>query len=276
MASTTVFGFPVYSDVGVLYSPAFSAGSWLAALPLANVQDARLAYKARSSDALATSTTFDIDLGATRDVGVLAILIPNLTKSAVPTIQWKVSTVSNFATTVYDSTAYAPWPTSQTAEDVDGLNVWLIKVPSSVKTGRYVRCAIIDTANVDGYLDVARVIVAGAYRPTYGISYGAKLALEVATIPTDTDGGATIYNERPIRRGYDFALNNVAESEAMANIFKMQRLLGTSRQLFFVLDETATTYLHEQSYLCTIRELGALEFAYATRYGIPFRLREVL
>ena len=273
--ASTVFGWPVYSDVGVSYTPVFSGGSYVAALPIANVQDARLAKVARSSDALTTSTTFDIDLGATRAVGVLAILIPNLTKSAVPTIRWLVSTVSNFATTVYDSGAVQAWPSGADAENTDGLNVWHSTIPTATQSGRYVRGTVTDTANTDGYLDMARVIVAGAYRPGTGLSYGAKVTLESATTATDTDGGATLFNERRVRRTWDFTLNNVAESEAYASPWKMQRLLGTSRQLFFVLDENSTRR-YEDSFLCTLRELSGLDFAYAQRNSVPFRLREVL
>ena len=33
--SNTIFGFPIFSDVGVTYTPALSGGSWLAARPRA-------------------------------------------------------------------------------------------------------------------------------------------------------------------------------------------------------------------------------------------------
>lgn len=267
----------MYSDAGVVQTPVYSNGSWLAALPLANIADRRLSRVARSTDATAASTKGDIDLGVARDVGVLAILVPNLTKTAVPTIRWRGSTVSNFASTVYDSGTVAAWPTGVTAEDAAGLNVYTVTLPTTPQTARYWRFELVDTANVSGYLDVARVIVAGAYSPTINMIYGAKAGVETDTVRTLTDGGAAIYQEKPIRRTNVFSVENLAITEVYASIRKMQRLLGISRQLFFVFDPAdPPTLMYERAYLCCMRELGALDYPNFAVNSAAFSLVEEL
>lgn len=70
-----MFGWPVHSDVGPLYTPVFtpSWGSWSVTLPLTNLQTRQLAQVARSADVLLTSTRFRLDLGADRYVSAISI-----------------------------------------------------------------------------------------------------------------------------------------------------------------------------------------------------------
>ena len=258
--ATCVFGWPVWSDAGVIQQPTYTGWAFLATLPLSNIADRRLGRLARSTNALAASTTFDIDLGVARAIGVLAILIPNLTKSAVPTIRWTGGTSAG-ASDVYDSGAVAPWPTGVGAEDVVGMNVWLPTIPSPSKTARYWRCALVDTANVDGYLNIARVIIAGAYTPSINMNVGGKSMLSSETVRTVTDGGAALYLPRPRRRSDVFTIDNLPLTETFANVRKMQRLLGTSGQLFWIYDPSdPATLMYERAYLGVLQQLDALSY----------------
>lgn len=177
---------------------------------------------------------------------------------------------------VIDSGVIDAYPAGVTAEDVDGLNVPHVYVASAAASGRYVRWEIADTTNSAGYIDVARLWVSGAYEPTYNASYGAKLGLESDTTRSITDGGAAIYQAKPIRRSLNFALDNVVESEAFASPWKIQRLANKSGQMFVVFDQADTTLLHERSFLCVLRELSALEFSQALYNAVGFQLVEEL
>lgn len=276
MSIAPAIGWPIYSDDSVSYAPAFSSGAWDTTLVLDNVQDRRLSLVARSVDVLAASTKFDVDLGVARDVGVVAVFLPNITKSATPTIRWRGSTVSNFATTVYDSGTVSLWPTGVTAEDADGLNVWIPTLPGSAQTARYWRCEIVDTGNVDGYVDVARVVIAGRFVPPTGLTVGSTLGSESETVRTISDGGAALYGIKRQRRYMDWQLQNVGEVDAMGRIRKMQRQLGTHGQLFAVFDEADTTYMYERAFLAVMRELTALEFGVADYHNVTLRLLEEL
>lgn len=275
-AIRSILGFPLYSDDGAWGTPLFSGGSWDSALPITNATDRRLALVARSTDALAASTTFDIDLLQSRDVRVLAILIPNLTKSSTPTIRWRVSTVSNFATSVYDSGTNSVYSSYSRPEEYEGLNLWSITLPGSDQTGRYVRCEIVDTANVDGYLDVARVAVTSAFAPTYGASVGMKLGYETESQRILSDGGAALYVKKPVRRYYDFVLDHLSEVEAAQLGFILSRA-SIHEQVLWVYDEAGASWAaSERNFLGVLRELSALEYADAGRHSVALRVLEEL
>lgn len=64
------------------YPVTFSGGSWQAALPLTNLRDPLMSKVARSTDAATASTTFDVDLGAPRDIRIIGIPAHNLSRAA--------------------------------------------------------------------------------------------------------------------------------------------------------------------------------------------------
>lgn len=59
-----------------------SGGSWLAALPLTNLQNRVIQKVARSTDTAIGSTQFQIDLGASTMIGVLGLIYQNMSVSA--------------------------------------------------------------------------------------------------------------------------------------------------------------------------------------------------
>jgi hypothetical protein len=273
--SNAVLGTPIYSDVGVLYTPTLSGGSWVAGLPLTNLQTRYLDAVARSSNALAASTTFDIDLGVARPLRVFAILVPNATFAA--TVRFRTSnSAGSFGSPVYDSTADVILPAGQTAETLDGLNVWKVFVASAAGSARYVRVEISDAANPDGYVDVARVVIAGGYQPTHNMAHGLRFWYDTSTTRRETDASSFIYDKRPIRRAAAFTLPKLTDAEAFGTALMHQRLLGTSGQLFFVFDPADTALMHERAFLCTHQELSPAEYAFYNGVDIPVRFLEDL
>ena len=126
--SNILLGWPVFNDPSVLYTPTYSGGSWLAGLPLTNLSDRRLAKVAQSSDAAAASTQFDVDLKVARAIGVVALPKHNMTSAGT----WRVRgyTGAGHTTNVYDSGTLTPFPAGLNAEDVVGLNVAAVVLPS--------------------------------------------------------------------------------------------------------------------------------------------------
>jgi hypothetical protein len=275
--SNVVVGYPIYSDVGPLYTPTLTGGSWEAALPLTNLQDRRLARVARSADALAASTTFDINLGAARPVFCLAL--PTHNASTAATIRVRGSSVSGSyagGDLVYDTTTLAVIASGMTAEDMNGINVGWTHVPSAAQTARYWRFEITDTGNADGYIELGRVVVAGGWQPTYNMNYGARLGLDTDTTRSLTDGGAAVYTSRPVRRTLTFAISDLGEDEALANGFDLQRLAGTAGQMMVVYDPADTTHMYRRAFLATLQSLSPLEAAPLARYGVPLSFVEEL
>jgi hypothetical protein len=269
-----VLGYPFYSDVSVSYTPALSGGSWEADLPLTNLQDRRLHKVARSTNDDAASTQFNIDLGVARSVGLLALPKHNL--SAGATVQWKGGTSAG-DDDVYDSGALALTFSGVSAEDRDGINFAHVHIPATAQSARHWTCEIVDTSNADGYVELGRLVIAGAYTPTINMNVGAKLGLETDTERSVTDGGAAVFNAKPVRRNAMFVLDHLTTAEAMDSAWKLQRKAGTAEQVFFVFDKSDTTYMHERAFLGTLRELSALEYAYVDgRSAMGFAVVEEL
>lgn len=270
-----IFGWPLWSDIGELHSPVITGGSWSSSLPLSNLQDRRLSRVARSTDTLTASTQFDIDLGVARDARVRALPKHNLTSAA--TVRVRTSNAAgDFSTPIYDTGVVTVWPAGLSAEKVVGINLGWTNVAPTETAARYERWEIVDPTNPAGYVDVGRLVIAKGWQPTINMSVGAKLGIETDTDRTVTDGGSSIYNDKPRRRTMSFDIENLPADEALEQGFDMQRLAGTSGQLMFVFDPEDTTHMHRRAFLGVLRELTALEYPYYTDTSIPFQVIEEL
>ncbi len=272
--SSCVFGWPIQSDVGKLYTPALSGGSWQAANPLTNLQDARLDVVARSSDALAASTQFDVDLGVARAIRVIAL--PYHTISSAGTIRIRGYAGAGHTSLVYDSGTNNVWESGLTVENTAGMNIGYTIVPTADQTARYWLIEITDTGNAAGYVDVGRLILAAGWQPSVNLSIGAKLPLVTKTDMEDTDGGATTFTTRPVRRQTAFEIKYLQEAEALDSAYTMQRIAGASGQIMWVQSPTTTTQMHNLAYLATLEELNGIEYPFSLYQSVAFRLREVL
>jgi hypothetical protein len=295
--SNLLFAYPFYSDVNQTYTPTLSGGAWSVSLPLTNLQDRRLSKVARSSNALAASTQFIVDLQTARGIRVFALPKHNLSIAA--TIRVTGSANSDGVTAaVYDSGTVSVYgsiyptgtlPTGHpsfttrivTAEELAeqqaaGLNYGYALDMGSHTSARYWKVAITDTGNADGYVELGRLVLAAAWQPSINMTYGAKLGFETSTTRSESDGGSAIYNERVRRRTFSCAIEGLPENEAMVSVLDMQKYLGTHKQLFFMFDSSDTSHMHRRSFLCVHRELSALDFPYYGRNSVPVGLVEEL
>lgn len=271
----TVFGWPIYSDASVTYTPTFSNGTWSSALPLTNLQYRTPSKVARSSAATTASAKLDCDLLTTRAIGVVALVNHNFSSAAL--VRVRGASDSGFAAVVYDSGWVAGWPSGVTAEDLNGLRPAFWLAPSSTQSARYWRVEIDDTANTAGYLEIGRLIIAGRYESGQRPMTNAALGIEDGSSSHPTDSGAaTIVDRRPSRRVAKFGFSDITESEAFASAWKMQRQLGTSGQVFFVWDADETTYAYEHAFLAVLRNLSALDWAQAAYLSAAYELVEEL
>jgi hypothetical protein len=179
---------------------------------------------------------------------------------------------------VHDSGYTAAIPAGLTTEDTSGLNcAWASVVASGTTAARYWRVNIRDTTNAAGYVDVARLVIAGGYQPTINMAPGASISLESDTTRTVSDGGAAIYDTRPLRRTARFSVINLPTSEAFTQAWRVQKHLGASTQCFVMLAPNATHAERiEQSFLATIRELSAIEYREAAFGNLSLAVVEEL
>lgn len=286
--SNITIGFPNRVDAGTL-----SGGSWEATLPLTNLQNRVLGKVARSSDALVASTQFDLDTSTTvKRFNVLAFVNHNLSLQAQ--VRIRSSTVSNFATTTYDTGWIDVWPMVYTVETLDWFseNFWslkyteeeisgytpaLIHVLPSANVSRYWRIEFDDTTNSDGYIQIGRMFMAPTWEPEENAATGsADIGWETNTDVQRAISGAEYFQPRTPYRVARFTFDVLSQDEAFANAFEIQRRAGVDQEVLFIHDTADTVHQLRRRFLGRLRKLSAIEYPYGDKNKTAFEISEVL
>ena len=285
--SNCLFAYPNLADGATL-----SGGSWEASLPLTNLQDARLAKLARSTDDAKASTLVNVDLTESRVLRVVSVLSHNMSLAAL--IRVRFGDDSAFASDNFDSGWVDAYPVIYPGgvlsfgdsgwfdgklgqEDLDlGYPVDYHLLISPIVQGRYLRIEIDDTANTDTYVEFGRLWISTGYQPSINMQQGGGLGYETSSTRTESDGGPTFHNERPRRRVANFTVPMIPENEALVKLFEINRRLGTHDPFLFMYNPADTHHLHRRSFLGTLKELSPLALPYATRADQPMSVVEEL
>jgi hypothetical protein len=113
-----------------------SGGSWLAALPLVNLQYRQVQKVARSASAANASTQFMIDLGSAKAIGVIALVVHNISVSGK--VRVTASDTQTFTSTLYDSGWQLVWPYGVIPQDLlewEDDNFWLGTLSQQARAG---------------------------------------------------------------------------------------------------------------------------------------------
>ncbi len=280
-----------YVDVNGLYAPTFSGGLWSDTLPLTNLQNPMLAYKARSASCVPSDTSFVCDLGVTRSI--MAVVIPaphNLSQSA----SYTISVFKDAALTVLAGTysgVLSPvvfpfgtvpfedqhWYNGQyTPEEFNNFKVPVVALFTTAVLGRYVQVLITDQSNPYGYIELSRLFVSPGYQPFYNMSYGAQLVPVDPSVVTKTIGGYRAFDARPKYREFHLAIQTLPNQEALSSVFDQQFALGLSGQVFFSANPKDITNLHRVSFLANLSKLNPITMAYYGYSGVAYDLIEVV
>lgn len=187
-----------------------------------------------------------------------------------------VQTMATVQAVVSDSGWLDAWPSGIDAEESEGMNLPLVKTLSSAFTARYWSVQISDTSNSDGYVDLARLVVAAGYQPTVNLSNGAQLGVVDLSRIAETDGGSEDVDERSTYRTLACVFENVTESEGMVNLHDFLRIAGTKRQFYFVFDPNDTTHMHRRSFLARLERLSPLALPFISQGAMAFNIKEQL
>jgi len=290
-----LFAFPDRVLPNSYVAPVLTGGSWLTALPLANLQDSsdtRLSTLARSTNVQPASTLIDIDLGTLRDLRVMAILRHNLSLTA--TIRFQFWTDTARTQLAYDTGTLLVWLPFYPAgslpwghpslwdgkilqEDRDGYQFDFIRALPNQVVVRSVRVEISDTGNSDGYVELARCILAPAWQPPVNFIYGNTVGWESDATISKSLGGRRFINEQAKRRTAACTIEHLDPGIAMSSVMEMQRRLGMSGELIYVHDPTVTSQAEwQRSFLCNLEELSPIENPYFNANTAGFKLLEVL
>lgn len=255
-----------------------SGGSWLSTLPLANLQNALLSKKARSSNALAASTIVLVDLGATaRAIRCIGVLSHNI--SYAGTIRARGYSDSGYTTLVTgaDTGTVNVWPQSGfTATDAAQYpNNWIYAFTSS-KTARYWKIEITDTANSAGYIELGRLWLGEAWEPAVGISYGATLGYEPRDVVEESLGGVRWAERRTPRRVGNFAFDVLTDAEKRQAII-MQKTLGMAGEMLVIMNSAADAVsMLLEAFPATNKQVSPVTYAAYNVNQMPIEVLEVV
>lgn len=195
------------SDLGTA-----NGGLWSASLPLANLLDKHPKKLARSSNALITSTTFLIDLGAAMSLQAFAFVNHNFSDAS--TFRIKAGPNADGSGALIDSGS------------VDGLAVGAANVPpggwityyvnATSQSCRYILVTITDTANTAGYVQIGHFMAGVPFVPGINIAVGVAFELMDDSKESRAVAGDRFVDVRPRRRRLRGRLDFLTETETFA------------------------------------------------------------
>jgi hypothetical protein len=186
-----------------------------------------------------TSPTLDVDLGAARSIGVLALVQPDDAGSISPnnealglmaasdTVRHRLDAVTAGAGALLDTTAIAgAWAA--------GVHAY---VPASPISARYWRTDLAATSLVTtpGYVDLGRAWAGPAWQPSRGnFSYGwGRVWEDGSVISTNARSGLDFVDVGPQCRALTFGFTALTQADA-AQMDELQRVAGIRGQVLFV------------------------------------------
>lgn len=256
-----------------------SGGSWLAALPAANVCDPSLAKVARSTDDATASTKIRVDFGSSRSLRAFALINHNLSAAAT----WRVLLgASSGGSEVYAGTL-ATWVDSTFEAGLVALGMEdgeylrsgrpAIVVLPAYYTARHLTVEIEDATNPDGYVQIGRVFAGGGLVPEWNPEYGLKDGWIDKSSKDESESGSEWPTARRRLKTVSFVLAALTLDEGAA-LHEMQRTLGTIDEVLYVPDVADPDATQRFGMLGTISEMSALDYPYPRHRALPLTIRE--
>lgn len=263
-----------------------SGGSWLAALPAANVLTSERAMVARSSDALTTSTRIDFDFGQQRAFSAVALCNHNISQAGT----WRVTLGTTAgASDLFDSGSQAAWYLPFTgAEEWESGNWWgiaqdeyighpycAIVLLATTTNARYMRIAVTDTANAAGYVQIGRVWAGEVWKPLYNDAYGRTLGHDDQSVVQVAVSGAPFADKQRRSRRVQFSLEALEMNER-AWVSEISRRAGTVEEVLYLPDMADYTECQRYGFVGRMRQMAALEMRHPVLNAARFELTEWL
>lgn len=258
--SNLILGYNNLIDTATL-----SGGSWLAQLPLTNLQNRLLSKAAWSTNDAAASTLINIDLGSAKAVRAFGAIKTNISGSGA-TYRLRGSDDNTFATSLYDSGTIAA--NAQTPDLIIGL--------SSTITARYWRLEFVDTENVENAVKIGRLFIGPALAPADNYSFGAEIGYQSRTGVQSSLSGVDVFDFRLGRRLFSFAFDWLTAPEAYTQVLELQRICDISGELLLIVDPADTTYNQRRHYLGRLQQLSPIKNPYLTHHQAGFEVLEII
>lgn len=252
-----------------------------------NVKEMQLSksYVANS----ATSAYIEFDFGSKKIVDTVAVLGHNLDQSA-GTIRVRLGNDATFATTEYDSTAVAAWPTVEefgylawgefhwggilSATAALDYTISFFKVLSQAVAARYMRLDFVSTGSL---IEVGRVFAGPSYRPTNSMAFGWEITWVDDSIVTKSMNGNTFIDEKPRYRRLSFTLPALGSGEIFHNIFNhLDRRRGIAKDIIVIPQPSDETTFITQNIYGRMLDLNPIENRAPLYYERQIEIEEII
>ena len=267
-------------------------GSFEPTMPASEVLSPYLAEPARSTDALAASTRIRINLGAPRNVIVVAI--PKSNVSVLGHIRITAYSDAGYSVAVYEGDLVDYWPDAYpwgsrpwgeadllspkiTPEAADGYPAVYYVVLPAVVIAQYWQIEVVDEDNAAGYVEIARVVLAPAWQSSINFLPGQS-TIQWETMSTVRRGrtGVRFVDRKPTRRVARFAFDLLSDEEAFAQPFEMARKEDLDGEVFIITDPDDTTLALQRAFLANLRVLPSLSYGIIDRMSTAVEVEEAL
>lgn len=287
MANVT-FAYPNRIDEAIV-----TGGSWLPALPLANLKSRILSQVARSTNAQLGSTRFDVDLGQGRFIGAMALIGHNISVQGKVKITLADTQANLITAPIYVSGWVDCWPAGIIPQELlewEEDNFWLGTLTAEARAAfqspfvhlfgrtiaRWLRVEISDTTNPDGYIHLGRAFFADVWQPVMNMSYGSGLAYDDKSSVEEALGGNEYFYARRKARTTRLSLDWLRADEIYARLLDMQRLLGITGELLLVPDADDIANQVRRAYLGRLARLSPLERVSHNVFRAQLEIKELL
>lgn len=252
-----------------------------------NVKEMQLAksYVANS----ATSAYIEFDFGSQKIVDTVAVLGHNLDQS-VGTVRVRLGNDATFATTEYDSTAVAAWPTVEefgylawgefhwggilSGTAALDYTISFFKVLSQAVQARYMRLDFVSTGSL---IEVGRVFAGPSYRPTNSMAFGWEITWVDDSIVTKSMNGNTFIDEKPRYRRLSFTLPALGSGEIFHNIFNhLDRRRGIAKDIIVIPQPSDETTFITQNIYGRMLDLNPIENRAPLYYERQIEIEEII
>jgi hypothetical protein len=272
-----------YSDSGTL-----TVDNAVGTLPITNLQDRQIVKIWRNSQ---TTAQIDMDFGQGRIVDFVALIKHTISQTGK--IRYRLSNVSNFSTTEYDSGLIDAWPIVEEFGTLPWgvfswggyLNITIaaqytissFNVLTSPVQARYLRIDISDPDNTDGYLQAGRLIAGPAYKPSINYANGVQFEFVDESRITKSRGGQTFVDEVERFRRIRFELINLPENEMFQNVFNaIDRLRGVAQDILVIPQPDEPTTWITQNIYGRIAQTQPITNSALTYYGRMIEVEELI
>ncbi len=251
-----------------------SAGSWT---NLNNLKTSDIGKKARSTNALAASTLFAVDLGASYTLRCIGLRNHNLSTAATVRFRTAAANTLPGGANNHDSgTVNALRMTFQGDTPTNWGEQYDVSDVFAAVTARYLYIEITDTANAAGYVEIGRLFIGTGLQPAKNASYGGLQGGRTELSAVNASVVGRIFGvERRRQRSEKFALEWLTQTEA-DHIHEMQASVGQLGEVFYVPDPADMAYSQRYGGLGTLAELGPIAYPYPLTRSIPFEWKEKL